>query len=91
MLYTLNPICICGFHIETLNHFFLDAQELPMKGKFLLKSERIILRKIDTSITPILLYGDRSFSAEFNTNILSSSIDYISSTKRFQSTLFTQT
>ena len=62
-----------------------------MKDKFLLKSERTFLRKIDTTITPIVLYGDPSLSAEFNTNILGSYIDYISSTKRFQSTVFTQT
>ena len=92
---TLNPICICGFDIETLNHFFLHCPRFTNERQnFLLKSERIvpdILRKADTSITPILLYGDRSFSAEFNTNILSSSIDHISSTKRFESTLFTET
>ena len=36
-------------------------------------------------------HGNPSFSAELNTNILNSSIDYILSTKRFESALFTET
>ena len=36
-----------------------------------------ISRKTDTSITSIFPYGDPSFSAEVNTNILSLSTDYI--------------
>ena len=75
--------------------FFSTAQDLPMKDKtFFLRKEKIvlnILRKTDTSITPILLHGDQSFSAEFNTKILSSSIDHISSTRRFESIFFTAT
>ena len=58
------------------------------------KVESIIpnnFRKTDTSITSIILYGDPSFSAELNTNILNLSIDYILSTKRLESDLFTET
>ena len=50
-----------------------------------------ISRKTDTSITSILLYGDPSFSAEDNTNILNLSTDYTLSLKRFESTLFKET
>ena len=49
-----------------------------------------IFRKTDISIISILLYGDPSFSAELNTNILKSSIDYISLTKKFESVLFAE-
>ena len=92
---TPNPICICGFDIETLNHFLLHCPSFTNEGKnLLLKIERIIpdiFRKTDTSITSIILYGNPSISAEVNTHILKSSIDYILSTKRFESALFTET
>ena len=39
----------------------------------------------------MLLYGDPKFLAEFNNNILNSSIDYILSTKRFESAFLTET
>ena len=91
---TLNPICSCSFDIETLNHLFLHCRRFTNERQnLLLKNERIIhniWRKTDTSITSILLYGDSSFSAELNTNVLSFSIYYILSTKRFESTLFTE-
>ena len=84
---TRNPICACGFDTETLNNFFLHCPRFTNeKQNLLLKIERIIpdiFRKTDTSITSILLYGDPSFSAELNTNILSLSMDYILCTKRF--------
>ena len=92
---TLNPICTGGSDIKTLNHFFLHCPRFTNERQnLLLKIERIIpdiLIKDDTNITSILLYGDPSFSAELNTNILNVSIDYILSTKRFKSTLFTKT
>ena len=91
---TLNPICTCGFDIEKLNHFFFHCPRFTNERQnILLKIEWIIpeiLRKTNTNITSILLYGDPSFSAELNTNILNLSIDYIVSTQRFESTLFTE-
>ena len=84
---TLNSICIWGIYIEKLNYFFLLCSRFTNKRQnLLLKIERIIpnfFRKTDASITSILLYGDPSFSAELNTSILNSSIDYILSTKTF--------
>ena len=74
-------MCICGFDIETLSHFFFHCPRFTNERQnLLLKIERIIpsiVRKTDTSITSVLLYGDQSFSAELTTNILNSSIDYI--------------
>ena len=60
---------------------FSTAQDL-LKDKTY-KIENVIpdiFRKTDTSISSVL-YGDPSFSAERNTNILNSSRDYILSTK----------
>ena len=65
---TLNPIYICSFDIETLNHFFLhcprftnERQNVPFRIKSIIHD---ILRKTDSSIKSILLYGDPSFSAD---------------------------
>ena len=92
---TLNPICTCGFDIETLNQLFLHCPRFTNgRRNLLLKIEMIIpdiSRKSDTSIRSILLYCDPSFSAEVNTNILNLSIDCILSTKSFEYTLFTET
>ena len=52
---TLNPICICCFDIETLNHFFLHCPRFTNERKnHMLKIESIIsdiFRKNDISIT----------------------------------------
>ena len=94
----LSPICIYGFGIETLNHFFLHCPRFtkPSRQKLLLKIERKtpdIFRKTCARISLILLYGDPSFSAEFDTNILNIliHITYIASSKRFEFTVFTET
>ena len=54
-------------------------------------SRSIPVRKTNTSITSILLYGDPNFLTELNTNILNLSINYILSTKTSESVLFTET
>ena len=92
---TLNSICICGLHIKTLNHFFFLCPRFTNEWQnLLLKIERIIpgiFRKTDISITSIPLYGDQSFSAELNTDLLTLSIDFILFTKMFESGLLTET
>ena len=50
---TLDPICVCGLDIDTLNHFFLDCPRFTNENQNL-KIERIIpniFRKNDSSIT----------------------------------------
>ena len=67
-------ICICGFDIKTLNHFFLHCPSFTNERQnLLLKVERIIpniYRKSDTIITSMRLSGDQSFSSELNSDIL---------------------
>ena len=87
-----NPICNWGVNTETLNQFFLHK---PMKDRtFCIKLKSIILVTITdgnrSSITSILSHDSPIFSAELNTNILDSYIDYILFTKRFRTTLFLQ-
>ena len=50
---TLDPICVCGLDIDTLNHFFLDCPRFTNENQNL-KIERIIpniFRKTDSCIT----------------------------------------
>ena len=47
-----------------------------------------ILSKGDSNISKVLLFGDHSFNDEKNTSILTASIEYIISTKRFYASLF---
>ena len=47
-----------------------------------------ILSKGDSNISKMLLFGDHSFNDEKNTSILTASIEYIISTKRFYAPLF---
>ena len=49
---------------------------------------RNILSKDDSNISKVLLYGDHSFNDEKNTSILTASVEYIISTKRFDAPLF---
>ena len=76
--------------METLNHFFLHCPRFTNeKQNFLLKIERMvpkIFRKTDSS-TQYFFKANPSFSAEINTKIINSSIDYNLSRKRFESTL----
>ena len=74
---------------------FLHCPRFTNESQYLLlRIEKIIpdiFRKTNSSITSILLYDGPIFSAELNTNILNSSTDYILSSKRFESALFTET
>ena len=76
----LNPICICGFDIKTLNHFFPHCSRFTNERQnLLLKIDGIIpdiLRKTKNSVISVLLCDNPRFSAELNTSIPSSSIDY---------------
>ena len=79
-----NPLILCGFDNERLNHLFLHSPRFTNKKKnLLLKMERIISdisEKTDTIITSKLFHGNPSFSAELNTNIPNSSTDYVLTT-----------
>ena len=88
---TLNPIWNCGT-VETTIHYLLQCPNFSNKRlTFLNKLQRIdanILSKGDTNILTLLCYGDHSFNDEKNTSILTASIEYIISAKRFDTLLF---
>ena len=87
----LNPICNCGT-VETTVHYLLHCPNFSNeKLIFFSKLQSIdanILSKDDSNISKVLLYGNHSFNDEKNTSILTASIEYIISTKRFDAPLF---
>ena len=81
----INPVCDCG--LETNYNPFppsLPRQSLLMNIK---KIDESILKKHDELITKTLLYGDDKFDLSYNKSILSSTIEFIVSTKRFSNSL----
>ena len=89
---TLDPQFPCGFETESVSHFFLRCQ--------LFQAERLILMNeilnIDPdihlldeiSISNLLLYGDKKYDFHTNSKILSCSINFILSSKRFHGSLY---
>ena len=57
---TLNPTCVCGLDLETLNHFFLHYPRFTNEKQNLLLKIKKIIPDISRKITSILLYGDTS-------------------------------
>ena len=85
---TLNPLCSCSLEVESTTHFFLRCHHFTQIRVTLMNK----LNQIDANITHLseqdltrlLLYGDvKKFSNDLNTLILSSSIAFITSSKRF--------
>ena len=89
---TINPICNCSLSVESTEHFFLHCLNFNQERLVLLNN----LATIDNSIRSyqnqdlidLLLYGNPRFDEKSNHLILTYSIDYIRSTKRFDDVLF---
>ena len=83
----INPICVCGLEIETTTHFLLHCPLFQSARQSLLinikKIDESILEKHDERITKILLYGDDKFDLSYNKSTISSTIEFLVSTERF--------
>ena len=88
---TLNPICNCGT-VEPTIHYLLHCPNFSNKRLTLLnKLQSInenILSKDDSNISKVFLFGDHSFNDVRSTSVLTTSIEYIISTKRFHVPLY---
>ena len=86
----LNPICNCGT-VETTVHYFLycpnSSNEKLTFFKKLQSIDMNILSTDDFNISEVLLFGDHSFNDVKDTSILTASIEYIISAKRFDTPL----
>ena len=88
---TLNPICNCGT-VETTIHYLLlcpnySNERLTLFNK-LQSIDESILSKDNSNISKVLLFADNSFNDAKNTSVLTASIEYIISTKRFDAPLY---
>ena len=91
---TLNLRRNCGNKVETTFHFLLSCPNYSDERLILLSKIRNInpniLENNSSQITQFFLHGDKNFAASTNFVILSSTIEYILATKRFDETLFHQ-
>ena len=89
----LNPFCFCGNEIETSAHYLLHCPSYTNERMTLLNKIKSIncsiLEFSDAVVTKTLLFGDNTLSDSCNTLILNSTIDYITSTKRFDDSILT--
>ena len=88
---TLNPICCCGTVETTIHYLFhcpnFSNERLTLFNK-LQSIDENILSKGDSNISKLLLSGDDSFNDVKYTSVLTASVEYILSTKRFDVPLY---
>ena len=89
---TLNPICSCGFDVESTSHYSLHFPMYNDKRYTLLSTIKSIdcrlLDVTETILIKTILFGNCSVDAQTNTQILNVTIEYIFTTKRFDESLF---
>ena len=89
---TLNPLCSCGNDVESTEHFLLHCSQFVNETRTLLSIlgnfNCSLLENTSKVLTQTLLFGNTSLSPSDNSKILSATIDFILSTKRFDEQLF---
>ena len=77
----VSPVCYCGQDIETTTHFLLHCPNHHCARKTLFDKKNqvkgTILRRSDSAITKILLFGDNKLDFETNKILLMSKIEFI--------------
>ena len=77
---TINPICICGGDIESINHFFLHCPEYCEARQTLFDNiqsiDKMLLSQNESSLTHLLPYGDPKRNSYINAFILNFSNSY---------------
>ena len=80
------------YGIESVTHFFLHCQNFVNQRLDLMNElaflETNLLNLDENAMTNVLLFGSKEFDCELNTKILKLSLNFISSTKRFEEPLF---
>ena len=89
---TVNPICIYGGGIGSISHFFLHCPEYFEEWQTLFDNiqsiDKMLLSQNESSLTPLLLYGDPKRNFSIYALILNSAIEFILSSGRFNGPLF---
>ena len=88
----LNPLCSSGNDVESAEHFILHGLRFVNERHTLLSTlgnfNCSLLENTSKVLTQTLLLGNTSLSENDNSKILSATIDFILSTKRFDEQLF---
>ena len=88
----LNPLCSCGNDVESTEHFLLHCPQFVNERRTLLSIlgnfNYSLLENTSKVLTQTLLFENTSLSLSDNSQVLSSTIDFILSTKRFNEQLF---
>ena len=83
----LNPICSCDAEVGTTAHYLLHCPNYLHERETLLDDIKSVLlnimEKTETFIHSFLLFGEASLDDSSSTIILHATINYITSTKRF--------
>ena len=89
---TLNPLCSCGNDVESTEHFLLHCPQFVNERRTLLNTlgnfNYSLLKNTSNVVTQTLLFGNASLSPSDNSKILSDTINFTLSTKRFDEQLF---
>ena len=89
---TVNPLCCCNTETETTSHYLLRCHLFSEERTKLLENlknlDNILLSHCDDERLRILLCGSHKFSSSVNNKILSLTIEFLESTKRFDKPLF---
>ena len=84
---TINPICIFGGDIESINHFFLHRPKYCEARKTLFDNieniDKMLWSQNESLLTHLLLYGDPKCNSNVNAFILNSAVEIIWSSGRF--------
>ena len=89
---SLKPICNCSNSIESTKHYLLNCSNFKNERQTLLQNIRNVdpnlLAMNEDTLTHLSLYGDNTLMDNTNTFLLNYVIEYITSTKRFNDSLF---
>ena len=89
---TVYPLCCCNTETETTSHYLLRCHLFSEQRAKLFENlknlDNTLLRHCDDELLQILLYASHKFSTYVNSKILSLTIEFLESTKRFDKPLF---
>ena len=89
---TINPICIFGGDIDSINHFFFHFPKYCEARKALFDNiesiDKVLWSQTESLLTHLLLFGDPKRNSNVNTFILNSAAEIIWSSGRFNRLMF---
>ena len=88
---TIDPLCLCSLEVTWTSHFFLCCQNFADLGKSfineLIKTDLCILTLVKKFFPKLLLNLNGKYGNKSNTSNILASIQFISSSKRFDGQL----